>query len=123
MTCPFECRQESKLAELEATLRQIRSSSRATLVAAILTPLGAVSVAVVAGWFGLQQTREQAGQRGAEAGRQAGLAETVQINQEVLRLEKEQARAEGRAEGRSEALAEALAASKREGVASASRKR
>lgn len=108
---------------LEATLRQVRSSSRATLVAAILTPLGAVAVAIVAGWFGLQQTREQATQRGAEAGRQAGLHETAALNEEILRLEKERARAEGVAEGRSEALAEALEAAKREGIASKTTKR
>jgi uncharacterized membrane protein YcjF (UPF0283 family) len=51
-------------------LRKIQASSRATLIAAIATPLGAVLVALIAGWFALAQTREQARLQAAATARQ-----------------------------------------------------
>jgi hypothetical protein len=114
----FRCDEHARaLAEVRTELRAIKVSSRATLVAAILTPLGAVAVAVVAGWFALAQTREQSGLRAEEAARQEVVGTRVRLDVEQLRKAYALGREDGHADGRVEALSEAMAASKREGVA------
>jgi hypothetical protein len=99
-----------RLDAIEGRLASLQSSSRATLVAAIATPLGAVAVAIVAGWFALQQTREQAAQRGGEAGRQQAIATRVELSSEQLRQAYALGRHDGVPEGRTAALAEVLEA-------------
>lgn len=64
---------EAEQVEQRALLRDLRSSSRTNLVATVATPIGAVAVAAVAGWFALAQSREQGRQQAAEKAAQVSL--------------------------------------------------